>query len=123
MPQAYSDPSNANSYNGSMSTITIAWDEAATLDQKVERIITQKWIANWLNGCESWCDIRRTGYPKLIPVAANMSGGVVNSNLGPQRMPYPQEEYTNNSANVTEAVNKYLGGIDNMAVTLWWAKK
>lgn len=123
MPQAYSDPSNANQYNGSMSTITIAWDEAATLDQKVERIITQKWIANWLNGCESWCDIRRTGYPKLIPVAANMSGGVVNSDLGPQRMPYPQEEYTNNSANVTEAVNKYLGGIDNMAVTLWWAKK
>lgn len=123
VPQAYNDPSKMNPYNGSLSTITIAWDETAPIEQKIERIITQKWIANWLNGCEAWCDIRRTGYPRLIPVAANMSGGIVDSAIGPQRMPYPQEEYTNNAANVTFAVNSYLHGPDNMATKLWWAKK
>ncbi len=37
-------------------------------------------------------------------------------------MPYPQEEYTNNSVNVTKAVNTMLGGPDNMATKVWWAR-
>lgn len=122
-PQAYNDPSTFNPFNGAISTITVAWDTEADFERNLERIITQKWIANWLLGNEAWCDIRRTGYPVLIPVAANMSGGIVDSNLGPQRMPYPQEEYTNNAANIAFAVANYLHGADNQATKLWWAKK
>ena len=37
-------------------------------------------------------------------------------------MPYPQEEYTNNSYNVTQAVNTLLNGPDNMGTKVWWAR-
>lgn len=121
-PAAYIDPTGMNPYSGSLSSITVKWNDADTPERKLERIITQKWIALYLNGNEAWAELRRTGYPQLIPVAANLSGGIVDSKLGPQRMPYPQEEYTNNSANVTSAVNTMLGGPDNQATKLWWAK-
>lgn len=121
-PEAYVDPSGKNPYSGALSDITIKWDNAADNETKLERIITQKWIAIYYNGNEAWAELRRTGYPKLIPVAYNGSGGVVDSEKGPQRMPYPQEEYTNNSYNVTSAVNNLLGGPDNMATKMWWAR-
>ncbi len=121
-PQAYADPTGKNPYNGSLSSITIKWNNNAPAAEKLERIITQKWIALFFNGNEAWAEYRRTGYPQLIPVAYNGSGGVVNSATGPQRMPYPQEEYTNNAANVAEAVNTLLGGPDNMATKVWWAR-
>lgn len=123
VPAQYVCPDNSNPYNGVLSTITIKWDENATTEEKQERIITQKWIANMYLGNEAWADIRRTGYPKLIPPAMNASGGTVDSNKGAQRMPYPQEEYTNNSANIHTAVSEYLNGPDNMGTKLWWACK
>ncbi|MGA0560091.1 SusD/RagB family nutrient-binding outer membrane lipoprotein [Larkinella sp. VNQ87] len=36
-----------------------------TNEQKLEQIITQKWIAWTGNGLEAWNDWRRTGYPRL----------------------------------------------------------
>jgi hypothetical protein len=122
MPQAYVDPTEQNPYNGALSDITVKWEEGATAERKLERIITQKWISLFFNGNEAWAEYRRTGYPQLIPVAYNGSGGIVDSNIGPQRMPYPQEEYTNNSVNVTAAVNDLLKGPDNMATKVWWAR-
>lgn len=121
-PQAYIDPTGFNPYNGAISNITVKWEESATAERKLERIITQKWISLFYNGNEAWAEYRRTGYPHLIPVAYNGSGGIVDSNAGPQRMPYPQEEYTNNSVNVTQAVNTLLKGPDNMATKVWWAR-
>ena len=118
----YYDPSDVNPYNGVFSTITIKWDDAASTEEKQERIITQKWLANWTLGNEAWADYRRTGYPKLIPVAYNGST-VVNINRGPQRMAYPNSEYLNNGENVQKAVSEYLGGPDNLATRVWWACK
>lgn len=121
-PQAYVDPTGLNPYTGSLSDITIKWDDAASPETKLERIITQKWIALWLNGNEAWAELRRTGYPRLIPVARNLSGGIVDSAIGPQRMPYPQREYTSNSIYVAEAVRDLLGGPDTQATKVWWAR-
>ncbi len=122
-PSAYVDPTGNNQYEGSLSSITVKWDNDADQETKLERIITQKWIALYYNGNEAWAELRRTGYPKLIPVAANLSGGIIKDNEGPQRLTYPQEEYTNNTVNVTSAVNNLLGGPDNMATRLWWARR
>ncbi len=122
MPQAYVDPTDNNPYNGALSNITIKWDDSASAAVKLERIITQKWIALFFNGNEAWAEYRRTGFPRLIPVAYNGSGGIVDSNIGPQRMPYPQEEYTNNAANVASAVSNLLKGPDNQATKVWWAR-
>lgn len=122
-PEKYTCPDNANPYNGVISDITIKWDDAATTEVKQERIITQKWIANMYLGNEAWADIRRTGYPKLFAPVMNSSAGTVDPEKGAQRMPYPQEEYTNNGSNVQAAVHNYLNGPDNMGTKLWWACK
>ncbi|MEF2642598.1 MAG: SusD/RagB family nutrient-binding outer membrane lipoprotein, partial [Paramuribaculum sp.] len=56
------------------------------------------------------------------PVAYSGSAEV-DINRGPQRLPYPAEEYTDNLANVQKAVADYLKGPDNWATKLWWACK
>lgn len=120
-PAQYTDPMGTNSYNGQPSTITIAWDDAASMNTNLERIITQKWLANFPLGQESWSEYRRTGYPKFMPVVVNNSGGIVNSNRGARRLAYPQEERTNNYENYNAALS-LLGGTDNMATDVWWAR-
>ncbi len=124
-PTTYKDPSGLYTYQGTLSEITVKWDETATPEKKQERIITQKWIADWPLGNEAWADYRRTGYPKLLPATddGNRSGGVVDSNRGARRMPYPSEEYTSNTENVQYAVQHYLNGPDNMGTDVWWARK
>lgn len=121
-PTSYVDPAGLNSYSTVLSDITIKWDEAATVEQKQERIITQKWIANFNNGNEAWADYRRTNYPRLMPAtdAGNKSNGIVSSEFGARRMCYPIAEYTNNGANVNAAVSTHLGGPDRMSTRLWW---
>ncbi len=124
-PAAYSDPAGSNNYTTPLSNLTVKWDESAEMEQKQERIMIQKWIANFNLGNEAWADHRRTGYPKLFPASAegNQSGGIVDDELGARRMPYPQAEYTNNGENVGNAVSSQLGGKDNMGKNVWWDAK
>ncbi len=121
-PETYTDPADLNSYSGTLSNLTVKWDEGATPAQKQERILIQKWISNYHLGNEAWADYRRTGFPRLMPatVAGNKSNGLVDSGKGARRMPYPQIEYTNNNENVRKAVGEYLGGPDNMGTRIWW---
>lgn len=120
-PSLYQDPANINSYAGQTSTITIAWNDGDTPEKKQERVITQKWLAMFPLGLEAWADYRRTGYPRLMPVKVNNSGGVVSTERGARRLAFPQEERTNNLDNYNAAVGM-LGGADNMATDVWWAK-
>lgn len=110
----------AGGYGGNasaVSTITIKWDNNATDAQKMERLITQKWIALFPNGQEGWCEIRRTGYPKVFNVAQS-----TGSNLQvPNRIPFDQDELINNAANYTKAV-QLLNGADNYETKMWWQK-
>ena len=121
-PQTYNDPESVNSYSERLSEITVKWNDGAAQEEKQERFIIQKWIANWTLGNEAWADYRRTGYPKLIPATAegNKSGGKVDSELGARRMPYPADEYVSNKNNVLEAVSEYLKGADEMGTFIWW---
>ena len=89
----------------------------------MEKIITQKWIANFPLGLEAWAEYRRTGYPKLMEAVDNKSAGTVNSKRMARRLMYPHSEYPENTQNVTEAVSQFLNGPDNMGTDLWWAKK
>jgi hypothetical protein len=118
-PAAYVDPSNAVNNSPSVSTITIGWDPAAANEQKLERIITQKWLAMYPEGQEAWTEYRRTGYPKLFPVVNNNSNGTIDSQTQIRRLAYPQNEYTTNGTEVKKAV-QLLGGPDNGGTRLWW---
>ena len=122
VPARYTDPVGIYSANA-LSTITIKWDESSLKDEKLERIITQKYLAMYPNGQEAWSEFRRTGYPKLFPVVTNRSGGSVNTSIQIRRIPFPFEEYTTNNEIVTRAVNNYLNGNDSPGTNLWWDAK
>lgn len=103
--------------------VTIAWSDGATKEQKLEKVITQKWIANYPMGIEAWTEYRRTGYPELAPVIDNLSNGVITNNArGLRRLRYSYKEHTLNKDNYAAAVS-LLGGKDDESVDLFWAKK
>ena len=109
------------------STVTVKWDNGASDEVKLERIITQKYLAIYPNGMEAWSEWRRTGYPRLIPANTNISDkGVVTSDGhkdGVRSWPYPQKEINENSANVQEAISKYKKGSNTANVNVWWDVK
>ncbi|RFS19852.1 SusD/RagB family nutrient-binding outer membrane lipoprotein [Chitinophaga silvatica] len=122
-PNPYVDPQNQDNNvkpgDPNLSTITIAWDESDTPERKLERIITQKWIAMFPEGQEAWSEFRRTGYPKLFPVVINNSNNTISTNKFIRRLPMPQiEEITNPKA--LERARKMLNGPDTGGTPLWW---
>lgn len=123
-PAGYTVLSGDNaSYNIAAQTdVTPKWDASATFEKNLERIIVQKWLGNYPNGWESWADFRRTGYPKWFPVVDNLSTDGVTKANGMRRIPFPPDEFNTNEANVRKAI-QMLGGPDNSATNLWWAKK
>lgn len=124
-PAAYIDAVSNNSIQSGdkrLSTITIAWEENDGFERKLERIITQKWIAMFPDGQEAWTEFRRTGYPKVFPVAVNNSGNTINTDTQIRRITFPQAEYDNNETEVRKAA-ALLGGADTGGTKLWWDKK
>lgn len=124
---SYTDPAGNNNYGYALTTLPVAWDENASLEQKQERIIIQKYIANWLLGNESWADWRRTGYPNLFPASdsGNWSKNEVSSKKGARRMPYPAAEVTNNTVHYQQALTKLKEESadyhdDKMSTRLWF---
>jgi hypothetical protein len=101
-----------------VSTITIAWDDTDADEEKLERIMTQKWLAMFPEGQEAWTEFRRTGYPKLFTVVTNRSHGTIDSDIQIRRLPYPQNEYSTNKVSVEAAVNAQ--GADNGGTRVWW---
>ena len=101
--------------------ITPKWDESAEPEVKLERIITQKWLALYPEGCEAWAEQRRTGYPKLFKVVVNNSGGenAISTDDMIRRVFFNQDYKTGNKALYDALVSK-LGGADNGATRLWW---
>ncbi len=79
----------------------------------LEQIITQKWIANILNGYEGWIEFRRTGFPELKTISASL-----NNNLIPVRMPYPTDEAALNTTNYNTAASNTNNNSINAKV--WW---
>ena len=79
----------------------------------IEQILTQKWIANMINGYEGWIEYRRTGFPRLRTISASL-----NNDLIPVRMPYPAEEEALNSLNYADAAVRTDGNSINVKV--WW---
>jgi hypothetical protein len=122
-PLNYVDPLGNGSFAfGPNSTIKIKWNSIAAMEENLERIITQKWIANFPLGMESWAEFRRTGYPKLSLVVQNKSGGAIPVGTYVRRLQFPDSEYQENRANVVDAVG-LLGGTDTGGTKLWWDKK
>ncbi|MDO4880559.1 MAG: SusD/RagB family nutrient-binding outer membrane lipoprotein [Capnocytophaga sp.] len=120
-------------YNTTFSSpISVSWADAGNDKEKqLARIITQKWIAMFPYGAqEAWAEWRRTGYPNLMPIIDNKSGGIV-ANItrengkdkgAMRRLPFSSKETTQNPTYKNIAIG-YLNGADNGATDLWWVKK
>ena len=65
---AYVDPQGLTPDMPSVTKIGVKWNEDDSKETKLEKIITQKYIASFPYSYESWVDLRRTGYPKLFPI-------------------------------------------------------
>jgi len=98
----------------------VDYDFATTAAQKLEAIITQKYIAmNFQFGHEAWNEYRRTGYPAITgttPVATFVSikSQATTSDRLPTRHLYPNTEFAYNAANVPS--------VDKFSSKIFWAK-
>ncbi len=88
---------------------------AVTLEQKIEAIITQKYIAfNMIHADEGFNEFRRTGYPKIVngsldPLLTFASRQSISTRPDklPSRILYPQQEYNLNPKNAPTTTNKF----------------
>ncbi len=95
-----------------------------TKEEKLEKIMIQKWIALFPNGQEAWTEWRRTGYPKLNTVQVN-NGNDISDIKGIRRMVYPRSfsQSKEDRANYQDAVSKLGAGGDKATTDLWWVRK
>lgn len=109
---SYVDESAANSY---LQEALVNFDNAATDEDKINRIVTQKYLQSFLQGgWTPYFEHLRTGYPEFITLP-----GVTP----PTRWMYPNDEYQLNSENVSEAIERQFGeGNDNTRQLTWWLK-
>lgn len=102
-----------------------AYPAGGTLDQKIEAIITQKWIAlaYGVHYLEGYLERNRTGYPRTSPVYSTdpsyvpgqfvvSKNSVLGAGLFAKRLPYPNEERTGNP-NTPATVP--------LSTPVWWA--
>ena len=97
-------------------------EELLEKQKKLEKIMTQKWIAAYGNTIEAWVDHRRTGYPKLPYNYQNSSKadtGIIPADGFIKRMLFNQNERTNNPSGYAGAVQA-LGGEDLVSTRLYW---
>lgn len=104
----------------SVTKIGVKWNEADDQETKLEKIITQKYIALFPLSTEAWAELRRTGYPKLFPVLNTDDGdGSIEQGQMIRRIPWvPTDPVA--MAMVENSGLKALGGPDEQATRLWW---
>ena len=124
----YVDPATPDYNREPVNTLCVKWDEGASDQDKLARIITQKWIANFPLSTEAWADYRRTGFPALFAIGQNDSGGLISTAEGPRRLIYNETELNANTAACQRGVELLVGESsgaaqvagDNGGTRLWW---
>jgi len=88
----YLGAGDASSYY-SQNLNLVGWDASTN---KLEAIITQKWIAvNSIDAIQAWFDYSRTGFPSNLPISA-----LATTPDRPVRLAYPASELTSNGENL-----------------------
>jgi hypothetical protein len=88
----------------------------------LEEINKQIWILHLMDPFEAWANIRRSGgmptaytkYYNRYPLE-NQSGGV-----RPNRLPYPVQEQSRNTASWQQAVDRLPDKNDDWTQRVWW---
>lgn len=106
---------NANAAITYLAEPLVDFLQAGTDEEKIERIIVQKYIASFLQGgWSAYFDHLRTGYPAFR---------TLSDVTPPTRWMYPECEYHENSVNVSSAISRQFGdGNDKTRELTWWLK-
>lgn len=122
------DPANSALNTPALNKLGVKWDEGATNEQKLERIIIQKYLALFPLSTEAWAEQRRTGYPRLFPAYVNESNGAVDTEEGVRRVIYSSNAYDTNAQglegglellNKENSSKKGISG-DKGGTHVWW---
>ncbi|SFU31622.1 Starch-binding associating with outer membrane [Pustulibacterium marinum] len=82
----------------------------------IEQVIgEEKWISLFLSGFDAWAEQRRTGYPELTPSSAPFNNGTI-----PERLVYPTESSSVNTANYDVGVSGLSPATDLNSSSVWW---
>ena len=121
-PVAYTsiDPIGDGAPWESVTKIGVKWNEADDQETKLEKIITQKYLALFPLSTEAWAEMRRTGYPKMFPVLnADDGDGSIKQGEMIRRIPWvPTDPIALNMVEFSGI--PALGGPDEQATRLWW---
>lgn len=126
----YIDPQGLTPDMKPVTTIGVKWNESDSKETKLEKIITQKYIASFPYSYESWVDLRRVGYPKLFPIlgVADSDGtiGAGDSKVQTKenimrRIPWASDD-PQTKADIEETGLPALGNgaSDTQGQHLWW---
>ncbi len=104
----------------SVTKIGVKWNEGDDQETKLEKIITQKYLALFPLSTEAWTEMRRTGYPKMFPVLnADDGDGSIKQGEIIRRIPWvPTDPIALNMVEFSGI--PALGGPDEQATRLWW---
>lgn len=127
---AYVDPQGLTPDMPSVTKIGVKWNEGDSPEVKLEKIITQKYIASFPYSYESWVDLRRVGYPKLFPIlgVADSDGTIQAGDSKVQtkenimrRIPWASDD-PQTKADIEETGLPALGegATDTQGQHLWW---
>ena len=106
----------------------VKWDEGASNEDKLARIITQKYFALFPLSTEAWAEYRRTGYPVQFPPHVNESNGAVSDEEGVRRQIYSSNAIDTNAQGYQEGVellnqensSKTGHSGDTGGTRVWW---
>lgn len=125
----YVDPYNEiNNIDGRVE-ICVKWNEDETNEQKLEKIITQRYIAIFPQSPEAWTTFRRTGYPRLFPVDPEMNqwSDDINCEVQIRRIPYYDKSASaqadlNAAAAILAGESNSVGesGNNSPMTRIWW---
>lgn len=127
---AYVDPQGLTPDMPSVTKIGVKWNEGDSPEVKLEKIITQKYIASFPYSYESWVDLRRVGYPKLFPIlgVADSDGTIKAGDSNVQtkenimrRIPWASDDpQTKEDIANTGIPALGEGATDTQGQHLWW---
>lgn len=120
MASDFVDTHDAGNNIAARCRVSPKWNASDEKEIKLEKIITQKWIAMFPEGCEAWAEQRRTGYPRLFPVRFNHSrNGCIDTEIMVRRLSFPGTLQTEDYEQY-QALVKALNGEDHGGTRLWW---
>ena len=122
------DPVDPELNTKAVNKLCVKWDDNASNEDKLARIITQKYFALFPLSTEAWAEYRRTGYPVQFPPHVNESNGAVSDEEGVRRQIYSSNAIDTNAQGYQEGVellnqensSKTGHSGDTGGTRVWW---